>query len=185
MKTESFKTQLTRAIAIITIVFIGTLIHNAAKAQNATTNLDKMQILKGWAGKWTGEGWMVDESRQRTEFTVEEHIQLKLDGRTILAEGVGKSKATGKEGFRSLGVFYYNNESKTYEVRSWLADGNMTTATAEITEDGLFVWGFEVPGGSIRYTIQIDGDTWNEKGEYVMASGQAFPVMEMNLTRLK
>lgn len=185
MKTESFKTQLFRAIVIIAFVFLGTLIHNAVKAQNATTNLEKMKPLKAWAGKWTGEGWSMDETRQRTEFTVEEHIQLKLDGRTILAEGIGKSKATGEEGFRSLGVFYYNNETKTYEVRSWLADGNMTTATAEVTAEGHFIWGFEVPGGNIRYTIQIDGDRWNEKGEYVMPSGQAFPIMEMNLTRVK
>ena len=185
METNTIKAQVARAAFIIITVFLGSLLHNALKAQNATTNLEKMTPLKSWAGKWKGEGWSIDQTRQRTEFTVEEHIQLKLDGRTILAEGVGKSKASGEEGFHSLGVFYYNNETETYEVRSWLADGNMTTATAEVNEEGHFIWGFEVPGGRIRYTIRLSGDTWNEKGEFVMGNGQAFPVMEMNLTRVK
>lgn len=185
MENETLRQQLLKAAAIIVLVFFGTILANQVQAQNGTTNKKKMAPLTHWAGEWKGEGWSIDQSRQRIEFTVTENIQVKLDGRTILAEGIGKNKGSGEEGFHALGVFYYNNERQTYEVKSWLDDGNMTLATAEINDKGQFIWGFDVPGGKVRYTITLTETTWNEKGEFVMESGQAFPIMEMNLNRVK
>ena len=185
MKTETFKEKLLKTAVIIAAVFYGLMLMNQLEAQNATTDKEKMKPLLGWAGEWKGEGWSFDKSRQRIEFTVTEKVQVKLDGSAILLEGVGKNKGSEEVGHNALGVLYYNSAKKTYEMNSWLADGNMTLAIAEFNDQGQFVWGFEVPGGRVRYTITLGDNTWNEKGEFVMESGQAFPVMEMNLTRVK
>lgn len=185
MKTESLKTKVLKLVFVILAASYGMLMMNVLSAQTGTFNKEKMKPLTDWAGVWEGEGWNMDESRQRTEFTVTETIQLKLDGSAILAEGLGKNKTSGKVGFQSLGVFYYNNEKQTYEVKSWLANGNMALSKAEMNDKGQMIWGFEVPGGQVRYTITFTNDTWNEKGEFVMAGGQAFPIMEMNLKKVK
>ena len=184
MKTKTMKEQAIKVIFITATVLLGALISQSLNAQIGTTNKEKMESLQSWAGKWKGEGWSIDESRQRNSFTVEEHIQSKLGGRVIQAEGIGTG-TDGKVGFRSYGVFYYSNENKRYEVKSFTEDGNMSLSTAEINEEGQFIWGFEVPAGSVRYTITLTGDTWKEKGEFVMGSGQTFPIMEMSLTRVK
>lgn len=185
MKTESIKTQSLKVVFIIIAVLFGVLLSNSLKAQNATTSQEKMKPLSGWAGQWKGEGWSMDQSRQQTEFTVEENIQWKLDGRVILAEGIGTNKSDGKIGFHALGTIYYNNEKKIYEIKSFVDDGNMTLATARFNDKGQFIWGFDVPGGKIQYTITLTETTWNEKGAFVMPSGQEFPIMEMSLTRVR
>lgn len=185
MKTKGIKTEVWKTIFIIIAVAYGALLHNSLHAQSGTTSKEKMAPLSGWAGKWKGEGWSMDESRQRIAFTVEESIQWKLDGRVILAEGIGKNKSDDKVGFHAMGMFYYNNEKATYEIKSFLEDGSMTLATAVINDKGQFVWGFDLPGGRVQYTITLTENTWNEKGAFVMASGQEFPIMEMNLTRVQ
>lgn len=185
MNTETTKTKIWKVIFIISAVAFGALVHNSLNAQSGTVNKEKMKPLSVWVGKWTGEGWSMDESRQRTIFTVEENIQWKLDGLVMMAEGVGKDKASGKVGFHSFGVVYFNNEKNTYEMKSFLQEGSTTVAKASVSGNLKFVWGFDVQGGRIEYTTTIDGDSWHEKGAFILPSGQEFPVMEMNLTRSK
>lgn len=160
------------------------LMQRSLQAQNATTNKEKLKPLTSWVGKWEGEGWSIDQTRQRTEFTVKESIAMKINGSAILAEGTGTNKSDGKVGFQSLGIIYYNNEAQRYEIKSLLADGNLTLATADFNQAGQFVWGFDVPGGKVQYTITLKDDTWQEKGEFVTPAGQAFPIMEMKLKKV-
>ena len=186
METESIKMKTVKAIFVFIVVLYGALLNHVAKAQEmSTTSVAAMEKLSTWVGKWKGEGWSIDQTQQKTEFTVEEHIQLKVGGNAILAEGIGRNKSDGKIGFESLGVLYFNNEKKQYEMKSLTADGNQASSSGKINEQGQFIWGFDVPGGSIRYTITLGTDAWYEKGEFVMASGQAFTILEMNLTKIK
>jgi hypothetical protein len=127
----------------------------------------------------------MDASRQRSSFSVEENIQIKVDGFAILAEGLGKDKTTGKIGFESLGIIYFDNALQKYQMKSMTVDGNMALSNAIINDNGEFIWEFEVPGGKVRYTTTVEKNTWTEKGEYLMPSGQAFPILEMNLTRVE
>lgn len=185
MKTVTLKTTALKTIFIALIALFGAMKTNVSTAQTGTTDKEKMKPLTSWVGTWKGEGWSVDQSRQRTEFTVEEKVEPRLDGRVMMSEGIGKNKSNGETGFHAVGVFYYNNEKRTYEVKSFLDNGNMTLAQAIINDEGQFIWGFDVPGGKVQYTITLTENTWNEKGAFVMASGQEFPIMEMNLTKVK
>lgn len=186
METESIKMKTVKVVFIFIVVLYGALLNHVAKAQEiGTLNKEAMGKFSAWIGKWKGEGWSMDRTQQKTEFTVEENIQLKVEGSTILAEGIGRNKSDGKIGFESLGLLYYNNEKKQYEMKSFTADGNQALSLGHINEQGQFVWGFAVPGGSIRYTVTLGKDSWHEIGEFVMESGQAFPILEMNLTKLK
>tara|TARA_R110001592_G_scaffold17115_8_gene72481 strand:- start:620 stop:1180 length:561 start_codon:yes stop_codon:yes gene_type:complete len=186
METKSIKMKTVKAIFIFIVVLYGALVNHVANAQEiGTLNKEAMGKLSNWIGQWKGEGWSMDETQQKSEFTVVENIQRKIGGMAILAEGVGTNKSDGKVGFQSLGVLYYNNEKKQYEMKSLLADGNMALTAAQLNDKGQFIWGFDVPGGSIQYTTTLKEDTWHELGEFVMASGQAFTILEMNLTKIK
>ncbi|MGW8121488.1 hypothetical protein ACV07N_02430 [Roseivirga echinicomitans] len=175
-----------KAVFIFIVVLYGALINHVANAQEiGTLNKEAMTKLSNWIGEWKGEGWSMGETQQKSEFRVVENIQRKIEGMAILAEGIGTNKSDGKVGFQSIGMIYYNNEKKRYEMKSLLADGNMVLASAQLNDKGQFIWGFDVPGGSIQYTTTLTEETWHEVGEFVMANGQAFTILEMNLTRAK
>ena len=186
METETIKMKVTKVIFIVLVVLYGALINHALQAQDTgTLNKEAMTKIANWEGKWQGQGWSIDETQQKLEFTVEEHVQLKVGGMALLAEGIGRNKSDGKVSFESIGLIYYNNEKDQYEIKSLVADGNQALTAAKVNEKGQFIWGFEVPGGSIQYSTTLKGDTWHEKGEFVMPSGQAFTILEMTLTRVK
>lgn len=186
MKNRNSQYKSLKMIFIIFTFLFGALFGQSITAQTGTTSSAAMEKLANWVGQWKGEGWSMDETQQRSTFTVEENIQLKVGGHAILAEGIGKDKATGEVGFESLGVIYFDNQLNHYQIKSFIADGNMALTKATVNDQGQFIWQFDIPNGSIRYTMTISGDTWNEKGEYIMkGTGQAFPILEMNLTRVK
>ena len=185
MKNRNSEYKSLKMIFIVITFFFGALFGQSVIAQTGTTDKVAMEKFSNWIGKWEGEGWMTDQSRQTIQFKVEENIQSKLDGRAILAEGIGTNKANGVLGFQSLGLLYFNNEKKGYEMKSLLRNGSMTLANAYFNETGEFIWGFEVQGGRVEYTVTLTETTWNEKGEFIMGAGQAFPIMEMNLTKVK
>uniref|UniRef100_UPI00404869C1 hypothetical protein n=1 Tax=Roseivirga sp. TaxID=1964215 RepID=UPI00404869C1 len=185
MKNRNSQYKSIRMIFLIFTFLFGALLGQSIAAQTGTANKVKMEKLSDWIGKWEGEGWMIDQARQMIQFKVEENIQSKLDGMAILAEGLGTNKADGVIGFQSLGLLYFNNEKKSYEMKSLLKEGNMTLASANFNDLGEFVWGFEVKGGKVQYTLALTETTWNEKGEFIMDNGQAYQIMEMNLVKVK
>jgi hypothetical protein len=53
----------------------------------------------------------------------------------------------------------------------------------EVQQNG-FVWGIQVPGGRIRYTMVVTpAGEWHEKGEFTRDEQNWFPTMEMKLKR--
>ena len=184
MKTENNHCKTFRIAFIIATVYLGMCIGQRVDAQTGTVNKDKMERLTIWAGKWIGEGWSIDESREKTAFTIEQHMQLKLDGNLILAEGIGRNKADGKESFSTVGMYYYHNEKKTYEVKNILGDGTMSLSKAQFNDQGQFIMSFDLPGGAkIEYTTTLTETIWKETGAYILPSGQVYPILEMNLKK--
>lgn len=179
------KTTVSRLSLVWIMALVGAFVSKSLAAQNARVDKTKMKALAHWVGEWEGEGWQMDQSRQRIEFTVEEVVESKLDGTAIFVEGKGKSSTTDFLGHHAVGLIYYNLDAKTYEFKSITQEGMMTLAKAKIDESGDFIWGFEVPGGQVRFTLAISETTWNEKGHFSMDGQNWFPIMEMNLTKKK
>lgn len=168
-------------IALIYMI-IGPVLSNSAQAQDGRLSKEHIDQLSEWVGTWKGSGWQMTESRQRVEFEVEEVVESKIGGLALMVEG--KSiEFQGKEGHHAIGMIYYNLDNKRYEFHSFIKEGMTALATAKIDENGDFIWGFDVPGGQILYTITIDGDSWVEKGSFSMDGNQWWPFMEMTLSR--
>lgn len=160
------------------------LFSQQAQAQYANISKDEMNKLSTWVGEWKGEGWQMDDQFQnKMSFTVEEKVESRLNGMSLIVEGKGMSGET--MGHHALGMIYYNADKKQYDFHSLVARGQSTLAKGEFNDKGEFVWGFEVPKGKIQYTIKIDNDTWIESGAYSMDGNSWYPFMEMKLTRVK
>ncbi len=183
MKNEQL-IKSTRVTACWVFLACAMLLSRMAFAQNGGISKAEMEKLSGWVGEWKGEGWQMDQqTRQRVSFLVEEHVESKLDGLALVVEG--KGTADGKLGHNAMAMIYFNTDKGHYEFHSLIMDGMATLAKGEFNEKGEFIWGFEVPGGEVRFTIKIDGDTWTESGAFSMDGNTWYPTMEMKLSRIK
>ncbi len=186
MKDQMFKSLNARFNSVWITVLSTILFANSIYAQNARLGKDEMKKLSHWEGTWKGEGWQMDRStRQRIQFSVEEKVESKLGGLALFVEGKGKSDKADFLGHHAIGLIYYNLDKSTYEMKSITQDGMTTLAKAYIDDSGNFIWGFDVPGGQVRFTITLTADTWEEKGAFSMDGNTWYPMMEMNLKKVK
>jgi hypothetical protein len=145
---------------------------------------DSMQQASAMIGKWEGKGWQMNQSGEKKNSNVSENIQWELDSTLILFEGEGK-KDDGTIAHNALGLLSFNPFNKKYEFNSHLASGLETMANFEvIIPNSNFKWWFnDNRGGTIRYTITIDGNKWKEEGEYSQDGTKWNKFFEMNLKR--
>lgn len=176
-----------KSIPFIWITFLAALfIGQQLKAQNARLSKNEMSKLSSWVGEWEGEGWQIDQqTREKVPFKVKEQVISKLDGLALLVEGKGTNAEGNRVGHHAMAMVYFNADTKVYDFHSLVMQGQSTMAHGSFNEEGAFEWGFEVPQGRIRYVIQIEGDTWTEKGAFSMDGNTWFPIIEMKLARVK
>ncbi|MDQ8185768.1 hypothetical protein [Pelagicoccus sp. SDUM812002] len=144
-----------------------------------------MQSVSVMAGDWTGSSWTVSPDGSRKNAQMHETIQWKLENTVLLIEGVGKNEQ-GDNAHHALGILSFEPFSKTYQLNSHIAEGLSTTASFEVVlPNEKFLWGYEVPGGEIRFTITLsqNGTHWHEKGEFSPDGTNWYPTMEMNLDK--
>lgn len=182
MKTNKLKTteSMVWLLAIVAVLSAQTALAQSERISKA--GIDK---LSNWVGTWEGEGWQIDQTQKRTEFKVSEVVKSELNGLAISVEGKGTSKTDGSLGHHAIGLIFFNRDTNEYVFQSLTKEGYATRSKANFNEDGNFIWGFEVPGGQIRYTISLDGDTWIEKGAYSPDGSQWYPILEMKLKKIK
>jgi len=147
-----------------------------------STKQEKMEQLKHWGGTWSGTGWVSSPDGTRNEFDQTESIVSKLNGTVLLIEGTGRNKGTDDIAFNALAIFTYNPEKEKYDIRSYLASGESTSAEGYIEGD-IFFWSFDVSGGTVRYTLMANKTSWNEFGEFSSDGNQWYKFMEMSLSK--
>lgn len=162
---------------------LGVLCSSYAFAQDASSAKAEMEKLEKWVGNWEGEGWQMGESRQRTQFKVEEKVASKLNGLALMVEGVGSGK-DGYVGHNAIGMIYYDINKRVFQFNSVTQEGTSSFTELKINKDGAYVWGFDVPGGKVEFTIEVDGENWVEKGAYSDGTNW-YPFLEMKLKKVK
>lgn len=146
--------------------------------------LEAMRRLQPMVGQWQGSGWMRRGPSEPHPFEGSERIESRLDGRVILIEGRHRDPESGEVVHHAFATLSYDAERGEYLFRSYLATGQSGDYRGH-WEDGAFVWGMEVPGrGEIRYTIRIDGDRWDEIGEFSSDGESWNQFFAMNLERV-
>jgi hypothetical protein len=162
------------AIVALSAPFLG-------QSKDLTGPLKEAQFL---VGTWEGEGWVMTQSG-REESTVREVITPKAGGTVISLEGLGKDKKTGAVVHDAFGVMYFDQQSKSYKMRSFVASGQGGEFPATI-KDGVIVWTMNAGPREIRYTIKLDGQKrWHEIGEIKLEADKWTQFFEMTLTKVK
>lgn len=153
-------------------------------APNAETQRAEMKKLESLAGQWKGSGWIVLPDGKRETFTGTETVQRKIDGLALLIEGKFSSPE-GKVIHETLAVLAFDPKAKGYRFRTYLASGTSGEHDFKLIADG-FEWGFQFPGGSIRYIIKTANDVWLETGEFSRDGGKtSVKIFEMKLDKVK
>lgn len=142
---------------------------------------DQMQALAPMVGNWQGDGWYVDPSRNRYEFSQKEEVNFELENTTLLIKGKGVSE--GKVIHNAMAIVQYDSAASGYTLDAFLADGKRTKATLEVKSAGSFEWWFNIDQGTIKYFIEIKDETWTEKGAYSPDGQNWYPFIAFTLTK--
>lgn len=148
-------------------------------AEMQRTELKKLEAM---VGNWEGSGW-IQQGKNKETFSGTEAVQRKLDGLAFLVEGKF-SNPEGKVIHQTLAVISYDTKQKIYRFRTYLANGSTDgDQTIKLLPDG-WEWGFDVPGGTLKYTIKPTDTTWSEIGEFSRDGGKTWlKFFEMNLKK--
>lgn len=167
------------------MLFVAFAAYTAAAQDAKTADLKKAEMKKveRWAGQWRGSGW-AQYGPKRETFTGGELVQKKLDGLALLVEGKF-TNAEGKVIHETLAVLSYDDKARGFAFDTFLATGSAGNYVLKVLPE-TFEWGFETPGGTIRFTIRIDNDVWFEIGEFSPDGGKTWiKTFEMKLERVK
>lgn len=145
-----------------------------------------MAKLAVMEGKWKGTGWKLNPDGSKSSSNIEENIAYKLDKTVFLVEGIG-SLDDGTVVHHALGFIAFNPMTKAYTMKSFLTNGLSMEANFEIVEPNKsFNWWFkDQRGGTVRYKVKFENNTWNEEGEYSRDGQTWFKTLEMNLTKIE
>ena len=173
-------------LAIIALIVLQGMNGPSALGQDGRLGIEPMKKLSHWVGEWEGNGWQMQPSGERIEFSVRESVQSKLNGLVLMMEGKGMSDGSDELGHDAVGMIYHNLDNKRYEFHSTTIQGTTILAEAKFDEDGNFIWGFDIPQGKVQFTITLTEDTWVEKGAFSPDGGGTwYPTMEMNLKKIR
>lgn len=167
---------------ILICLFLSASIASAQIENSVELQRNEMKKVESLVGQWKGGGW-IQHGTKRETFTGTETVQRKLEGLALLVEG----KFTNPEGkviHETLGVVSFDANAKKHRLRASLASGSSGDHDLRLLDDG-FEWGFQVPSGTIRYTIKTSNDVWHEIGEFSKDGKTWIKFFEMKLEKVK
>lgn len=168
------------------LLALGILVAIVAHAQDFSAQArEQVSKFAFMIGEWEGDSWYYTQQGQREESTVYEDIQFELGQTIVKMRGIGRSlDSEARLVHDALGVLYYDGFQQKFRMDSWIGRGMHTSANVEYKGEGNFVWWFEAgPAMTMRYTVTIKEDTWNEIGEMSQDGSNWRQFFEMNLTR--
>jgi hypothetical protein len=149
---------------------------------------DEMRKLDFLVGDWKGEA-TVQMGPGKTEHVVQtESVKSKLGGKVLLIEGLGKRKnadgSLGEVVHDALAVISWDEAKKTYRFSGYTAQYGAMETTLDEGKYNTWIWGSDVPGGRMRYTIRLTKDwEWNEVGEFSADGAHWMKFFEMTLKK--
>lgn len=161
----------------------------AATSSEPETAVQAMEPLAWLVGDWEGEGWIQLGPAERQEFIQTEHVEPAFGGRILLVEGIGRGRVPDGEGpieHHAFGVLSWDAEENSYRFDTYRAGDRGVDADATL-EEGVFTWGFDTPGGTVRFVLrETESGEWHETGAFSPDQGSTWnPFFEMTLARVE
>ena len=153
------------------------------QAGPSPAELAAIKKLDFLVGKWEGTGWM-QRGPARQEARGTEHVQVKLQGKALLVEGLFKDVTTKGVVHETLAVITYDEKAGKYRFSTYLF--NRPNAEYELTvkEQGVS-WQMNVGQGMmVDFSMGIDKGDWLEIGEVTMPGRPKTKFLEMRLKKV-
>ncbi|TQF12200.1 hypothetical protein FJV41_30205 [Myxococcus llanfairpwllgwyngyllgogerychwyrndrobwllllantysiliogogogochensis] len=161
-------------------------------AEAAARHREKLSPFQVLVGNWRGDGWvdMGPHAGGRKTFQLKETVQPHLDGTVLVVEGLGTSRAspTAPEvpTHQALGVLSWDEAAGRVRFSAYRFGGGVVDTEMKLLGDGVFQWGFDMPQGRVRFTLDVRDGVWVEKGELSLDGGKTFgQFLEMTVRRAK
>lgn len=179
-----------KAQCLVVAILLAVAIRSEAQPGDGSAAREQMKKLAAWTGRWKGEGLMQSgPGGVGGKSTVDEVIEMKLDGLLLVVEGIGKAPdGAGKEKVvhHAFGILSYDEVAGSFKFRTYLTNGRGAETWFNVLSETSFEWGFDTPnGGKVKYAITLDNTRtkWNEIGQYSGDGKSWNKFFEMNLTR--
>ncbi|MFY0601102.1 MAG: hypothetical protein JXR03_15605 [Cyclobacteriaceae bacterium] len=148
---------------------------------------DKIKNFDFMIGTWTGEGAVISPDGNSDISQVTEVIGYEVGNTVIQMRGLGTKTLESGEKITvhdALGVLSYDYFQQKYKLYSFISKGMQTIADIDLKEEGHVVWWIKAGSNmTIRYTINVKDDKWNEVGERSSDGETWNKFFEMNLTK--
>jgi hypothetical protein len=143
-----------------------------------------MKKLAFLSGRWAGEARILRGAGESVEVEQTEEAQYKLEGLVLMIEGVGKKKLGGEPILQALGMLSYDDESRTYRLRSF-NDGRFLETDVKLADHGEGIsWGFMLGEIHTHSELRInEKGEWTELHEITIGSQPAKKFMEVRVRR--
>lgn len=168
--------------ALLAVTFSHPLAAQDPAAAQAVARARAALAPVAWmVGQWEGQASGVAGPGQ--QFTVVQHedVQFGASETILMIRGTGRDPSSAAIVFEAAAILWVD-EQGALAMRSH-RDGRSVMADVEMRGDTL-VWGFEVPGGRVRYRIWHGADdTWEEDGEFLRGGQSAMRLIRMSLRR--
>lgn len=144
--------------------------------------LEAMGPLRELVGGWEGEGWVRRGEGEPHRFVSREVVESRLDGRVLIVEGIHRNEDSDRVVHHALAMISWNPQADVYDFRTYVAGRGGGQFEGRLEGDA-FVWGGPTGSGTMRYTLVIEGDRWDEIGEFSRDGETWAKFFEMHLRR--
>lgn len=168
------------------VVLVILLLHPALGRAQATRIAPAMGSMAFLLGEWEGSGWIRTGPGAPATFRQRETVRPAAGGAVVVIDGRGVSTVAGQEGrivHEAFAVVSFDSAAHQFRWRAYRATGPELDVVPSVKGDTL-VWGFPMPGGAVRFVIDLSHDgAWHEVGDFIRDGAPPSRFFEMTLRR--
>ena len=142
-----------------------------------------MAPLARLVGTWEGTATAVIGPGHTEQATQHEQVDFGSGKTVLVVRGTGRLK-DGKVIHDATALIWYDAAAQKLRMRAHRMEGISVEPDIDLKGDTL-VWGFNVPGGRIRFTIAFNDSTWHEVGHFLREGAPPVQTIEMRLKKVK
>lgn len=171
-------------VAALTLASVDLGAQDPAAAARIERARAALRPVAKMAGQWEG----IAEARMGPGTTLriaqEEDIVWGASNTVLMIRGTGRGTTgadSGRVVFEAAALIWYDQEQDRLQMVSH-RDGQSVEPQLEFRADTMF-WGFEVPGGRVRYATVLTDSTWTEVGHFIREGAPPFEIVRLRLRR--
>ncbi|MBX9929373.1 MAG: hypothetical protein K2X99_10715 [Gemmatimonadaceae bacterium] len=137
-------------------------------------------------GEWEGDATVTAGPGRVVRVRQREEISWGASGTMLFIRGTGRSTDAATLGavlFEAAATAWFDESTGRVRMQAH-NDGRVLTVDVDVRPDTL-VWGFDTPGGRVRYTIASGNNVFHEIGEFLRPGAPPVRTLEMTLARQK